>query len=569
VTIPAGLTAGDYSVMRVIVEETSNAADVLPCGTYTKGETQDYRISFALPSRDVSITGIISPLSALCNNNAQYVTIAVKNTGIGTISNIILSGSVKAGSTTVATLTGTYTPSIAAQDEINYTFQAPFAATAGSTYTIQVKATLVGDQNAANDEQTMSTTVNSLQNISDAQAEICNNTNVLFKANGEGADVFLWYDLLNASVPLAIGSPAMSTVIKADKTYYVAQNDLNTKTGAASKMDFTSGGYGPYSGNFVKFTSHVPLTIEHVKLYTGYAGKIEIIVADFGSYTSSGYTFYPISSTIVDAYATRPVPAAGTQNVNDPTDNGAVFAVNLAVPDAGDHIIIVRCSEGATIFRNDNIAVNPYPYTIPGIFSITGNSAGGSTNEPVLYQQYYYFLYDISVRLGNCPSSRVAVVASPSVTPVATVNGNILASSVAAGNQWYLNGNLISSATNQMYTPLQSGSYETTVTDAFGCTSTSNKLDYTYTGNLPGIMDMVISPNPNDGHFKLDFLVTRQADISISIVNTLGQVVYSSNRQGFLGPFTENIIAGKLATGVYVLHVRHDKKSYSKKMIVQ
>lgn len=570
VTIPAGLTAGDYSVMRVIVEETSNAADVLPCGPYTKGETQDYRIGFALPSKDVGITGIISPLSTLCNNNAQYVTIAVKNTGTSAISNIALSGTVKAGATTVATLTGTYAPSIAAQDEINYTFQTPFAATPATTYAIQVNAVLTGDQNAANDEQTMSATVNALQNVSGTEAEICNNSNVLFKANGEGADVFLWYDQLNATVPLAVGSSAMSTVIKADKTYYVGKNDLNNKTGAASKMDFTSGSYASYSGHFVKFTSSVPLTIENIKLYTGYPGKIEIIVADFGSYTSSSqYSFYPISSTIVDAYATRPTPMEGVQNVNDPADNGAVFAVNLSVPDPGDHIIIVRCSEGATIFRNDNIAVNPYPFTIPGILSITGNSAGGSTNEPLLYQKYYYFLYDVSVRLSNCPSNRVAVVATPSVTPVATMNGNVLASNVATGNQWYLNGNLISNATNQMYTPLQSGSYETTVTDAFGCSSTSNKVDYTYTGNLPGIMGIVISPNPNDGHFKLDFLVTRQADIDISIVNTLGQVVYSSNRVGFLGPFSENIIVGKLATGVYVLHVRHDKKSYSKKMIVQ
>jgi hypothetical protein len=32
--------------MRVVLTETSDATTITPCGTYAKGETQDYRVLF-------------------------------------------------------------------------------------------------------------------------------------------------------------------------------------------------------------------------------------------------------------------------------------------------------------------------------------------------------------------------------------------------------------------------------------------------------------------------------------------------------------------------------------------
>jgi len=67
-----------------------------------------------------------------------------------------------------------------------------------------------------------------------------------------------------------------------------------------------------------------------------------------------------------------------------------------------------------TIFRNNGITGNPYPYSIPNVFSITGNSAINNTNpaDTNFYKQFYYFLYDVKVNTNGCVSDRIPVVAT-------------------------------------------------------------------------------------------------------------------------------------------------------------
>jgi hypothetical protein len=213
-----------------------------------------------------------------------------------------------------------------------------------------------------------------------------------------------------------------------------------------------------------------------------------------------------------------------------------------------------------------------YPYTIPGVISVTGNSVAATATSPNEYQKYWYFFYDMSVRLSGCASSRATVVANVAPIPVVTLTGSTLSSSVATGNQWYLNSNQISGATGQTYSPTQSGVYEVVVTDDFGCTAGSNQVTYGVTG-IPDIdpaeIGLKVMPNPNNGRFMLDFTVNKKADLNISIVNAIGQKVYTTRTPGFIGRYTQQVEAGKLAPGVYLLQVQHDNKSYLKKLIVR
>ncbi|AXY76963.1 T9SS C-terminal target domain-containing protein [Paraflavitalea soli] len=573
VTIPAGFAPGNYGVLRVIVQETSNAGDVAPCTPYGKGETQDYRILFTNPSNDIGITTIVSPFSTGCANASQYVSIRFKNVGTTAKSNIVLSGTVKEGANLITNLSGTYVPTVAAAGEVEYTFQTPFAAVAGKTYTISVKAVTAGDQNAGNDEQTTTMVVNTAPAAPVAQAEICNNTSVLLSASNAGSDLMVWYESATATTPIAVGSAsATSTVIRADKTYYVGRNDLSGKVGPVNKNTLGVGGYGnATSGNYLKFTTSVPLTIESVKLYVGNPGKVTITVADLGTVNPDGsFTYSPISTTTLAVGATNPTPGPGNQ-VDNPNDVGAVFAVNLAVPDPGDHILLMQMSDGATLFRNNGVTGSPYPFSIPGVVSITGNSATSTTN-PNQFQLFYYFFYDMRVRLNGCASDRVPVVATNSVTPVITLNGSTLSSSVASGNQWYLNSNAIPGALGQTYNATESGIYQTIVTTAMGCNSPSNEITFGVTGipNIdPSEIGLKVMPNPNDGRFVLDFTVSKKADLNITIMNAVGQKVFINRTPGFIGRYAQTIEAGKLASGVYLLQVEHDHKSYLKKLIVR
>lgn len=569
VTIPTGGAVGTYSVLRIIVQETSNANDVVPCGPYSKGETQDFRIRFATPANDAAITTLVAPLSPSCADGTQYVTVRFRNFSNSAKSNFVLSGSVKDGATVIQALTGTFVPSVAAGGEVEFTFQTPFVAVAGKTYTIAAKVTVAGDQDPTNDELITNVVVNATAAAPIATAEVCNNTSVLFNATNAGNDAMLWYETATATNPIAVGSPTTTAYKAGVGTYYVARNDLNGKVGPANKGALGAGSYSSGSGFFLKFTAGVPLTIENLKLYVGNAGKLIITVGKFGTWTSAtGYNYTPISSTTLTLQASRTTPG---QTTDDPNDQGAVYTVNLPVPEAGDYILQAQLSDGATLFRNTSVGTNPYPFSIGSVFSITGNSNGGNTNIDA-YKTVYYAFYDMKIGLNGCPSARVPVVPTVIPVPVITLTANRFISSVATGNQWYVNGNEIPNATGQTYDANEAGVYKTIIRSASGCESVSNEIAYGVTGvpNIdPAEIGLKVMPNPNQGRFTLDFTVTRKSDLALTIVNAVGQKVFTSRTPGFIGRFNQVVDAGRLTPGVYLLQIQHDNKSYLKKLFIQ
>lgn len=564
------LPAGSYTLMRIIVQQTSTASDVNPCGGYPNGETQDYRIKIATPSNDVGVSEIVSPSITSCSNGTQFVSIRIKNYGANDKVNVPVTLDVKNGATSVASASIICADTIHGNSDVIYTFQTPFPALASATYTITGTANLTGDQNALNNATTATVTISSGSTPPAATAAICGTSQVFLNATPAGSDLPVWYSTATSTTPIAAGNNTSSTFITSNKTYYVAVNDVTARVGPAAKTIFTNGGYNNFSGNYVNFTNNVPLTIDNVRLYIGNAGRVMFTVANIITATSTGITYSPISNTTIDVFATTPNPQPGAVSGNNPLDLGAVYSLNLPVPTAGNHAIIIQCLNGATIFRNNGITVNPYPYTIPGIISITGNSAinAADTTDLTYYQKFYYFLYDMSVKLTACASPRVAVVATNAVSPVITQAGNIFTSNSTSGNQWFLNGNAIAGATAQTFAAVSAGIYKTIVNG--GCAS--NELNY---GTTPVIdlngatIALVASPNPNKGQFYLQFEVKGKDDLIISLLNTLSQEVYTSKTTGFTGKFSQQLNTGQTRAGMYILKIQHNKKVYVKKIIIE
>lgn len=87
-TVPPTATLGLHS-MRVVLEQTTSAAGVLPCGTYSYGETEDYQVIIQPPyATDAGATAILSPSGALLENTVQPVRVIVYNFGTDTIFNM-------------------------------------------------------------------------------------------------------------------------------------------------------------------------------------------------------------------------------------------------------------------------------------------------------------------------------------------------------------------------------------------------------------------------------------------------------------------------------------------------
>src|SRR5690606_38758193 len=127
---------------------------------------------------------------------------------------------------------------------------------------------------------------------------------------------------------------------------------------------------------------------------------------------------------------------------------------------------------------NNGITTNPYPLSIPGAISITGNSVPASAGD---YKTFYYFFYDIRIAFADCPSPRVAITASNPTTPVITLNGTTLTSSVTTGNQWYLVASPIVVAISQTYTPVYSAVYKSVIATSSGCELSSNETNFVST----------------------------------------------------------------------------------------
>ncbi|GAC1443103.1 MAG: hypothetical protein NVSMB63_11870 [Sediminibacterium sp.] len=579
ISTPAYITVGNTCLMRIVVSETAIASNVTACSSsaYTNGETQDYRLRVVSPSNDIAVSGVSTPTALDCAKDEQYLTIMLKNNGSIDQTNIPVTVTLQSGST-VTSLSGTYKGTVTALGTSSYTIQTPFVTAAGATYTITATASLPGDQNPSNNTLVTSIAIGAKNSGPAAVASICGNT-VLLHVNNPGSRNYFWYESAVANAPFAGGINATST--NTGITPFYVASDAGAYIGPQDKMVYTSGGYNNFIGNYVKFNNTVPVIIESARLYTGYPGTIEFTVGNIITANPDGsFTYNILSTTTLNVTASNPNPTqvlSGGPGVpgNPANDTGAVYYLNLPVSQTGDHVLIIKCDPGgATIFRNNNITSAPYPFTIPGVMSITGNSAIDTTN-PNLFQKYYYFFYHMRVRTANCPSDRTPVTPVTPPTPVASLVADSLTSSIATGNAWYQDsaGVILSTgATGQKFKPARSGNYKTIVTDTSGCQKTSNTISYVVTA-IPEIMAreirLMVSPNPSKGVFNLSFETAAKSDLKIDILNAAGQNMYNSFYPGFTGKFSRQVQLDATASGFYVLRIQHNKQTYLQKLIIE
>ena len=578
VTVPNTLVPGTRVLLRVVLQETGSAANVNPTGSYARGETQDYMLQISSPSNDLAAAEVLYPQSGECAAAAKYVTVRIRNLGTQPKVNVPVAVEVRKGTTLVTTLLDTCKLAIMGLSDLSFTLQKPFVMDGASNYSFTTRVTVADDQLPANNLATSQVTTSSASdNPGNLEGVICNNTGAILKATtGGGTDARLsWYTTPTGGAPFFIGTSGAvvnTPTVTANRKYYVSANDLSGTVGPETKMAFPSGGYNEFNGNFVRFSNTVPMLIESTRMYIGNPGTITIILADLASETGTGgYSYFPLATRTFNVTNTRPTPAPGSISENNPADLGAVFNLNFQVP-AGNHILIMQATNGATIFRNNNIAVNPYPQRLNGnsdIFTITGNSVVAPSDP----NQFYYFFYDTKVSsLAGCPSPRVEVTAVANATPAITQTGNLLKSSVATGNQWQLNNIDIQGANRDTLTAQQSGKYKTVVTGALGCVSPSNELDIVITAvnNLnPAAIGLTVTPNPNRGEFQLQFRVKGREKLDIGIISTNGQQVYGKTYNRFTGEFNERVYMPGLTPGVYMLRVSHGKDQYLKQVLVQ
>ena len=171
-------------------------------------------------------------------------------------------------------------------------------------------------------------------------------------------------------------------------------------------------------------------------------------------------------------------------------------------------------------------------------------------------------LYMVSINADGCQagdSVTVTVDALPA-TPAITLAGDSLKSNSATGNQWFLNGNLITGATGQYLQLTVPGSYQVQVTGPAGCISAIS-ASFVYVGidEAAGAGVLTIYPNPATGIFWISGLAT--SSFETRIFNTMGQQVsYAKN-------ITTIDLSG-MEPGLYYVTVITDHSSWYRKKII-
>ena len=117
--------------------------------------------------------------------------------------------------------------------------------------------------------------------------------------------------------------------------------------------------------------------------------------------------------------------------------------------------------------------------------------------------------------------------------PTITQNGDTLSSTTANSHQWFFNGDTIPEETNQFYTAMQSGFYMVSITDANGCSATSDPLSVTISNiqEIESVYGLKIYPNPNTGVFDLlQTYTVRKGQAITRNINNFDTGTYANSR---------------------------------------
>lgn len=557
IAAPNFVRQGEKVRMRIVAQNTSSASIVSACGSGNLGETQDYLIQFVQPAKDVAITSVLpTGVTSLCASASQKVLIALRNAGASPQTNIPVSIDVRKDGVLLKTLTGIFKGTLAPYGRAEMLLEDSFITEANATYELIATATLQADAVENNNQRgyTFTVAANSETPIDPSAFRCGSDPQYTLSAEGNGTPY--WYTSLTSTTPVAAGNQVQVPVSSVGTTLFAAFDDFAGTVGAPNKSTFTGGNYNQFSPAVLVQTK-APLLLEQARLYIGNSGKITFTV-----YDSNGA---PVSARTLSVTATSSTPGAGVSN-NDPADQGQIYYLGLELPKAGEYSIAISYEDGATIFRN-NAGVSGYPFQVNNVFAITGNTA---TTTP---EAYYYYFYDLKVRSLGCPSPRTAVTiktGTPLSQPTITRNGQDLVSSAPDGNQWYLDGEALKSATGKNFTPTESGKYSVMAFKE-GCVSEMS-LAYSYelesAENNAG-PELIVFPNPsNDGYFNYSVETNSPENLILTVTDMLGKQLYAASVKSINGQYRGSFDISEGANGLYIVRLQHGDKVYTHKVMI-
>ena len=83
------------------------------------------------------------------------------------------------------------------------------------------------------------------------------------------------------------------------------------------------------------------------------------------------------------------------------------------------------------------------------------------------------------------------------------------------------------------------------------------------------ITNLEVYPNPSRDIFNVSFVSDEVQNLEVSIINVVGEAVYTANLDQFVGQFTKEVSLATYPKGVYFLEITTNKGMVNKKLILQ
>ncbi len=153
--------------------------------------------------------------------------------------------------------------------------------------------------------------------------------------------------------------------------------------------------------------------------------------------------------------------------------------------------------------------------------------------------------------------------------PLITRSGDSLISSVAHGNQWYMDGVEITGSNDSVYVAPLNGTYYTVITEG-GCSSeASNSISILNVSMNEFSTELCdIYPNPNNGVFNIKLKKAGKEVYDIEIYNNLGTLIWKQKNAVVDGNNAKKIELSVPVSGVYTVVLRNKVNSFVKKLFI-
>ena len=254
-------------------------------------------------------------------------------------------------------------------------------------------------------------TVNNPLLLSTTPGTRCGTGTVTLGTSVSGGATANWYNVPSGGVSIGSGTSFNTPIISSTTTYYVAASNGGSTGSLGLPNRIGASTNSGYSNIGLVFDAIAPFTLNSVAIYPVATTPSGNVTATIALQDNAGSTLQT---------ATVTVPTSVNPGIK------TVVPLNFLIPSAGTGYRLVFTSAsggGISGFIRETTGYT-YPYTLPGVASITSAYSSGPTSS------FYYYFYDWQVATG-CESPRQAVVAT--VNPAPTLSAT--ASSTVCNNE--------------------------------------------------------------------------------------------------------------------------------------